>query len=182
MEVYPHVRIKDLNIIALASKAYLARILGIDGLVLLRGEGPGKPCINLRTEEAAEKIRSLKGLNQLRLGAILSLKYSPEKVLERGINPNFSFYLLIRFSSTIQKELINVLTKIRSLGRKLYAYVLVASQSNRELVFSLGQPYVREEEVQKFVSNVEGLVDGLVLSVPKDKEGLRRVLIKLRHR
>ncbi len=182
MEVYPHVRIRDLNIIALVSKAYLTRILGLDGLVLLRGEGQGRPCLNLGTEEAAEKIKSLKGLGDLRLGAILSLKFSPEKIVERGSNPNLNFYLIIRFSLPLPNELVNALQRVRSEGKELYAYVLIASELNRDLVSKLGQPYIHEEEVNEFVNDVEGIVDGVILSVPKDREGLKRVLLNLRRK
>jgi len=181
-EVYPHVRVRDLSVVALASKAYLVRILRINGLVLLRGEGAKDSCLSLTTEEAARKLRSFKGLKDLRLGAILSLKFSSEKILERGLNQHFNFFLLLRFSPSLSEGLINALSRIRSENKQVYAYVLIASELNKGLVAGLNQPYIKEGDAYEFINGVEGLVDGVVLSVPKDWDGLRRVLTRLRRR
>ncbi len=175
VRVFPHVRLRDLGEVGLISMAYAARILGIDALVLLQGEGGGRSCSERTTEEAVEYVRSFKGLEELRVGGILTLKYPAEKIVKRGLS-SLDFFLVMRYSGALSTELKEVLERIRAAGKKLYVYVLVETERNREVVESIGQPFVKDVDVPAFVEDAEEFFDGAIISVPKDREGMRMLL------
>ncbi len=181
IRVYAHLRVKDLNEVALLSQAYAVKTLGIDGLVLIRGEGGGRECSNLTTEDAAAIIRSTKGLKNLRIGAILSLKYRPEEIMKRAAR-EFDFFLVIRFPEKVSEDLRSLLTRIKRLGKAVYTYVIVRTEVNKEIVDGLNQPFVMKNNLQGLITEIEDVVDGVILSVPKDREGLRNILEELKKR
>lgn len=181
MRVYAHMRVKDLNEVALLSHAYAVKTLGIDGLVLIHGEGRGNRCNSLTTEEAVTVIRSTKGLENLRIGAILSLKYSPEEIMKR-VTREFDFFLIIRFPAKVNEELHSLLKGIKGLGKKVYTYIIVRTDVNKEIVEGLNQPFVMKANLKTFINEIEDVVDGVILSVPKDGEGLRKILKELKKR
>jgi hypothetical protein len=181
IEVYPHLRLKDLNDVSLVSLAYAVRILGIDGLVMLRGEGKGKDCLGITTEDALKKVTSVKGLAHLKIGAVLSLRYDPRSLKERLSQP-FKFFLILRYSRKLSREKSEILYQALKSGKELYPYLIISTNVNRSLVESLGQPYVRESEIRDLIEEIEGKFSGIVISVPQDREGMKRILENLRRR
>lgn len=181
IEVYPHIRLKDLNDVSLISLAYAVRILGIDGLVMLRGEGGGKNCSGITTEDALEKVTGVKGLTQLKIGAVLSLRYDLRSIRERLYKP-FKFFLVLRYSSMLSGEKSELLSKAIKSGKELYPYLIISTDVNRSLVRSIGQPYVEESSVGKVVEEIESRFSGVVISVPQDRGGMKRILEFLRKR
>jgi len=70
-------------------------------------------------------------------------------------------------------ELLKAVSKrARELNKRLYAYLLVATERNRGLVESLKQPFVNLESVEEEALLFKDLVDGLIVSCPNDREGL----------
>ena len=177
-EVIPHVRLVDLNKVSLLSLAYAAKAFGAYGLVILRGEGRAPTWVG-SSEEAALIIKGTKGLRDLRLGAILSLRYPPDKIVKRAEGP-FSFFLATRLDPRNPEEQEESLRHVRSLGKEVYPYVIVATKDNRDVISYVKQPFITEGELRDVVEGLEGLVDGVVVSVPHDREGLKRCLRILR--
>lgn len=176
-EVIPHVRLADLNKVSLLSLAYAAKAFGAYGLVILRGEGRAPDWIG-SSEEAALIIKGTKGLKDLRLGAILSLRHPPDKIVKRVEGP-FNFFLATRLDLRNPEGQEESLRHARSLGKEVYPYVIVATKDNREVISYVKQPFITEGELRDAVERLEGLVDGVVVSVPHDREGLKRCLRKL---
>ena len=177
-EVIPHVRLVDLNKVSLLSLAYAAKAFGAYGLVILRGEGRAPTWVG-SSEEAALIVKGTKGLRDLRLGAILSLRYPPDKIVKRAEGP-FSFFLATRLDSRNPEEQEESLRHVRSLGKEVYPYVIVATKDNRDIISYVKQPFITEGELRNVVEGLEDLVDGVVVSVPHDRKGLKRCLHTLR--
>jgi len=178
-DVIPHVRLADLNEVSLLSLAYAAKTYGAYGLVILRGEGGGGGFAS--SEEAAAVIRSAKGLEGLKLGAILSLRFGDEEILRRAAGP-FSFFLVTRLNPANPLGRAEVLEAVRGLGKEVFPYVIVATDANADVIRRVGQPHVSEEGLPELVEVLEGVVDGVIVSVPHDRAGLRRCLRSLRRR
>ncbi len=176
-EVIPHVRLTDLNKVSLLSLAYAAKAFDVYGLVILRGEGHVPDWVS-SSEEAALIIKGTKGLRDLRLGAILSLRHPPDKIVKRVEGP-FSFFLATRLDLRNPEEQEKSLRHARSLGKEVYPYVIVATKDNRDVISYVKQPFITEGELRDVIERLEGLVDGVVVSVPHDREGLKRCLRKL---
>jgi len=173
-EVIPHVRLVDLNKASLLSLTYAAKTFGSYGLVILTGEGRAPSWVR-SSEEAALIIKGTKGLKDLRLGAILSLRHPPDKILERVKGP-FSFFLVTRLDPRNPEEQGKTLRRARLLGKEVYPYVIVATKDNKDVISYVKQPFITEDELRGVVEGLEGLVDGVVVSVPHDREGLKRCL------
>ncbi len=179
-DVIPHVRLADVNRVSLLSHAYAAKMIGAYGLVMLRGEYL-RPSWISSSEEAAKVVRGSKGLMDLRLGAILSLRFRDEYVLER-VKSLFNFFLVIRADPYEPFRHERVLSTARRMGKEVYPYIIVATRDNREVVAGVKQPFIAEDELRRVVEGFEGLVDGVVVSVPHDPEGLKRCLRVLSRR
>ncbi len=177
-DVIAHVRLIDLNKVSLLSLAYAAKTFGAYGLVLLSGEGRRPEWVG-SSEEAALIIKGTKGLQGLRLGAILSLRFPPDKVMERVEGP-FNFFLATRVDPRNPEEQGEPLRRARALGKEVYPYVIVATKGNRDVISYVKQPFVTEGELRDVVEGFEGIADGVIVSVPHDREGLKRCLRTLR--
>ncbi len=173
-KVVPHVRLVDLNKVSLLSLAYAAKAFGAYGLVILTGEGRA-PLWAGSSEEAALIIKGTKGLRDLRLGAILSLRYPHDKIRERVEGP-FSFFLATRLDPRNPEKQGELLRYVKLLGKEVYPYVIVVTKGNRDVISYMKQPFITEGELRDVVGSLEGLVDGVVVSVPHDREGLKRCL------
>ncbi len=174
--VISHVRLSDVNHVALASLAKGAEVSGIDGLLMTLGDEPkyGFRTSSLSTEEALSFLREVIKV-RIKLGAVISLRYDLSDIVRRLERP-FDFYLILRLSTSNLSKLEEVSKMAAREGKELYAYVIVSTGRNLSVVRSLGQPYVGSGEVRDFLQRLEGLIDSAVISVPGDVRGLTEVL------
>jgi hypothetical protein len=149
--------------------AAAAKAVGIDGLVLLRGDPPllGDALPNT-AEDAAKAIRS--HVPGLRLGALISMRRGLAEIAKRVESNLFDFFLVLRATEAPEQRLEEVAKLAHRRGFKLYGYVIVASKIPEQLK---GQPIVRVEDARYAVERLLNVLDGVVVSVP---EGLRKLL------
>ncbi|MCE4613445.1 MAG: hypothetical protein F7C07_06405 [Desulfurococcales archaeon] len=171
-DVIAHIRVIDYNRLAIESLLKTLRMSRIARLVFLRGDPPrGSTALSdYSPEEALLKAR--KALPGARLGLLLSLRKSLEEILERmRLAPDFM--LVLNLSSENIGFLERVAGEAKRVGVKLYPYIIVESEKNRDLLAGIGQPRVRSgESLEGLVESIEGLVDGVLLSCPLDYEHL----------
>jgi hypothetical protein len=172
VKVFAHVRLGDVNPVGLASLVLGAEVAGIDGVLLTTGDKPayGEFVRQITTEDAVDFLRRVVGV-KVSLGAVISLRYGVEAIYSRLERP-FSFYHVLRASRENVELLKAVSKRARELNKRLYAYLLVATERNRGLVESLRQPFVNLESVEEEALLFKDLVDGLIVSCPNDREGL----------
>ncbi len=181
-KVIAHVRLSDVNPVALASLVMGAELAELDGVLITVGDRPayGTFVNQVYTDQAVEFLRNDIGV-RIALGAILSLRYDLNAISSRVRKP-FDFFHAMRVSRNNIDMLSRVSEMVSSLGKKLYAYVIVATPRNREFIESkLKQPFIRIDELRDFVDYVKDLVSGVVISCPLDREG-RIEAVKLLHR
>ena len=169
--VVSHVRLCDVNPVALASTVMGAEVAEIDGVLLTVGDKPvyGSSVNQLSSEQAAEFLRSI-GV-KIALGAILSMRYELNAIKSRVEKP-FDFFYALRVSIDSIERLSRVSEIVAALGKKLYAYAIVATHRNREFIEKeLRQPYVELSRLCEFVERIQDFVNGVVLSCPLDREG-----------
>ncbi len=171
----PHVRLYDVNRLAILSIANTVQECGLDGLVLLRGDKPvtGMIVEDVGTEEAYGMLRS-KGYS-FPIGMILSLNYPIDLVKER-IRIGASFYHVINYSNGKHDKLVEAAEEAHKTGAHIYVFLLLGIGKNKKLFKKLGQPYVEPSELKNTISMLEGTVDGIALSSPLEPlEGLRQL-------
>ena len=84
--------------------------------------------------------------------------------------------LCLDFSEENLDKFAKVSEKAKSLGRKLYPYVIVATERNIDLLSKIGQPYVTLDRLELFLTKIKHLVNGIIVSCPKDRRGLIKAL------
>lgn len=173
LKTFPHVRLYDINRLALLSIANAVEAYGLDGLVLLRGDKPwqGRIVVDIGTEEA---LCLLKKKNyRFRKGAIISLRYPFEKIMER-IRLGADFYHAINYDASKDQLLSMIYREASRLGVKIYVFILLGIGKNKELFVKLNQPFISSEELKDRLEALRGLSDGVVLSTPLEPiEGIR---------
>jgi len=181
-KVIAHVRLGDVNPVALASLVMGAEVVELDGILITVGDKPayGTFVNQMYTDHAIEFLRNTIGV-RIALGAILSLRYDLNAISSRVRKP-FDFFHAMRVSRNNIDVLSRVSEIVSSLGKKLYAYIIVATPRNREFVETeLKQPFIGINELRSFVEDVKDLVNGVIISCPLDGEG-RIEAVKLLHR
>jgi len=158
-------RLSDINEISLISIARGAKLWDLE-LLLTRGDKPviGREVGYLTSEEA---LNLIKRNVDLRVGLIVSMRKKREEILER-LKLNADFFFALRVKSTIDLEGLR--------KDKLYVYVIVENEKNKEVLRSINQPSVKYEEVGKFIKDLEGQdVKGVIISCPSDHECLGKI-------
>ncbi len=181
-KVIAHARLGDVNPVALASLIMGAELAELDGVLITVGDRPayGTFVNQMYTDQAVEFLRNDIGI-RIALGAILSLRYDLNAISSRVRKP-FDFFHAMRVSRNSIDVLSRVSEMVSSLGKKLYAYLIVATPRNREFVESeLRQPFIEINELRSFVEDIRDLVSGVIVSCPLDREG-RIEAVKLLHR
>jgi hypothetical protein len=163
--VLPHIRLYDINRLALLSIANAIKEYGLDGIVLLRGDKPWKGSIvNDLGSEDALKLLKKKKYGFLK-GLILSLNYPLEKIIER-LKLKADFYHVINYGIGREELLKSVYKEARNLGVKIYTFILLGIGRNEELFKKLKQPYIKPEELKDQLIVLKNISDGVVLSSP----------------
>ncbi len=175
VDVIPHIRLYDINKIALLSITYGLTVFGINKVVLTRGDKPKDAVIvdELRTEDAVELLKSRNP--KLKVGSIISLRYSLEDILKR-LNSAADFFLILRFSNEYMDKYEELVKLSRKLGKELYVYVIIATKRNLSIINRIGQPYIKFENLDSFLSTYHDVLNNIIVSIPGDHESVVDVL------
>lgn len=166
--VLPHVRICDLNKLALLSIAKAARAIGAWGLLITYGDLPSiGSCTGFFTS-SIEAVEFVRGSIRLppRLGTVLSLRYPLPEVLARLRSPA-DFFLVLRLGESTWDKFVSVGEEASRLGKVLIPYVIVETKTNRDVITALKQPVVGMSELSDWVGRVCQVVGNVLLSLPE---------------
>jgi hypothetical protein len=160
-----HLRTIDYSYVGFLNQIYGAHLIGIDKVLLLRGDPPyrGSTVSDVSPEEGLRIIRSDERLSVMKVGFILSLRYPIEKIRERiFFNPDF---VLVTHKS---REKLSWLTD--SYGGEKIGYLIVSTPRNEELVKKLPQreDICRLEKLAECIEESSVYLDSLLISCPED--------------
>jgi hypothetical protein len=162
--------------------ALAADSIPLDGLILTMGDIPkyGEPIKMLPSSEAARDfLRNEVRLKNLKLGALLTPRRSVEDNIARIREP-WDFIFFMRLEDKTFPILEQVSKECKRLNKPLYVYLLVKTPENEETIKLIGWPVSTSiDKVEKFVSRLEGLVDGVIATCAGDAEGDKELLKKL---
>lgn len=166
--VLPHARVCDLNRLALLSIAEAAKAIGAWGLLITYGDSPAVGSCTGAFTSSIEAIEFVHGSisSPPRLGAVLSLRYSLPEVLARLRSPA-DFYLVLRLSESTWDKFIRVAEEASRLGKALIPYVIVGTETNREILATLDQPVVEMGGLGHWVGRVCQAAGNALLSLPE---------------
>ncbi len=166
--VLPHVRVCDLNRLALLSVAKAARAIGVWGLLVTYGDPPVVgSCTDafVSSAEAIEFVR--RNISYApRLGAVLSLRYPMPEMLSR-LRSLADFFLVLRLGEETWNKFVSISEEATKLGKALIPYVIVRTKTNRGIFAELDQPTVEMSELSYWVGRVCQVAGNVLLSLPE---------------
>lgn len=165
--VLPHVRVCDVNRLALLSIAKAARAVGAWGLLITYGDRPSLgSCTGSfnSSVEAVELVRESMSPSP-RLGLVLSLRYPLPKVIAR-LGAPADFFLVLRLGEGTWGKFVEVAEEASRVGKVLIPYVIVRTETNRGALTSLDQPVVGVGELGDWVGRVCRVAGNALLSLP----------------
>jgi len=166
--VLPHIRVCDVNQLALLAITKAARSIGVWGLLITYGDPPAVgSCAGAFTSsiDAIEFVRR-STRSSPRLGAVLSLRYGMPELAARIRTPA-DFFLVMRLGRHTWDKFVSVAEDARALGKELIPYVIVRTESNRHVLASLNQPVVDMEDLGEWVGKVCEVTNNVLLSLPE---------------
>ena len=178
VDAIAHIRLIDVSWTGFESLLGAAILLGVDEIVVLQGDPPlrGEPVGQIPTEEAVKFVKEDPRYSRLRVGAVASLA-KVDSELEERMSIGADFYLATRLSVPSQLSRVPI-QEARKRGARVYPYIVVVTEKNRDLLFRRLNPqlFAPVERVPGMVEELEGLADGVLISVPLDFEGLLETL------
>jgi hypothetical protein len=166
-DLIAHLRLLDVSPLGVVNIAMSMEAAGVSRLLLLRGDRPalGDPC-NTDPEAMAAVIRSL-GI-RVRVGHLLSLAKPMDQVLRRA-SSGADFYVITRpWRSGLVSE---VVRGAHLRGSKLYVYLVLLTEANADALRSIPrEELVTMSEVREAIERLRGVVDGVIVSSPRDLE------------
>ena len=162
--------------------ALAADVIGLDGLAVTMGDKPayGEAIKMLPSSEAARDfIRNTVKTKNLKLGCLLTARVSAEDAIKRAQEP-WDFIYFMRLEDKSFPILQQVAAECKKMNKPIYAYFLVGTSKNAEIVKRIGWPTAATmDTVEEKASRLVGLVDGIIATCAGDAEGDKEMLQKL---
>lgn len=170
-----HIRLHDINGVALHSLAMAAETFDIEGLVLTIGDKP-RIGFSVGQYDTVSAINSLKKSRyRIKIGAIISLRYDVEDIVDR-LKIDADFFLVLRLGVATLDKYIKIYKAANKVGKRLYPYIIVATNRNRELLAKIDQPYFEASDIEEFIKEIRKYSDGLIISIPKGGNEVQEIL------
>lgn len=166
-KVIAHLRVVDVNVIALKTITKTAGSLGVKRIVYLRGDPPtqGGPVHQVTPEQAVSYALSRPEAPEP--GLLVSLRKPMEAIKER-LQVGARFYLALNY--TRDPEATRKLEAILSVGSKVYVYYIL--QTGEEKYVDEGRLPAR---LEGYINALPEGVSGLLISYPRSMEIVARV-------
>ena len=162
--------------------ALASDIIGLDGLALTMGDIPkyGEPIKMLKSsEEARDFLRTTVKTKNLKLGCLLSARRSVEETIERAKGA-WDFICFMRLEDESFPVLEQLAKECKRMNKPIYAYFLVGTPKNAEIVKIIGWPTTTTmDHVEEYAAKLDGLVDGIIATCAGDPEGDKELLGRL---
>jgi len=168
--IISHVRLIDLNRIAFNSMVKTLALTPIRRIVFLRGDPPRKKSTTINDIEPEYAL--LYARNRIRdkeFGLLLSMRKSWKEISERlSLKPDFVLVLNVKSADSNILKLLR--DEAKRSGIKTYAYVVVETERNTQLLSNAVNKLsiFKEDEALEYVDKLSVFLDGFLLSVPGD--------------
>lgn len=162
--------------------ALAADAMNLDGIIISMGDIPnyGEPIKMLgSSSEARDFLREEVGIEELKLGSLLTANRSMEDITSR-INEDWDFFFFLRLEDKTFDKLKKAAEKCKSQNKPIYPYFLVETPRNEEMIDMIGwPPTTTMDKVEEFASRLEGTVDGIIATCAGDHKGIKELLERL---
>ena len=163
--------------LALAGEA-----VGLDGVILTMGDPPkyGRSIEMFKnSEEARDFLRGRVHVKNLKIGCLLTPRRLVKNIISR-VRDSWDFFFFMRLEEKSLPTLRRISEECKRLKKSIYAYFVVKTTRNAEVIRMIGWPATSDmEHAEAFASMLEGVVDGVIVTCAGDYEGDMELLRSL---
>jgi homocysteine S-methyltransferase len=180
LDITASLRVRDRNITALTQSVYDAVLLGLDGLLILKGDEPpkGPKDSKLVPSEVVKHFKEL-GFDK-NLDFFLSIPTEPdfEKIQKKiEAQPKGFVTQVIQFPD----QVFRLVDALKPQGFKVIPCVMVPSENNARSAKMVGIDFAKyEEDMLGFISEIYKSTKDILITSPNDFQSALKILSKLK--
>ncbi len=180
--VIAHLRVIDVSRLAMEATLRGLEFCGVERVAFVRGDIV-KGSTVVRDVEPEEAVRIARSMVKVEPGLTLSLRKSLEEIEER-LRVGAGFYLILNLNKGSLGKMEAVSEVARRLNVKLYPYVVLLTDANRDRILGVMERWKLHEvgEALELVEASNDIADGILVSSPMDFKGGLEFVRKLRRR
>jgi hypothetical protein len=130
-------------------------------------------------EEVRNYLRDTIKIKNTKLGCLLTARVPAESAIERVQN-NWDFCFFLRLEEASLPKLKQIGAECKRLGKPIYPYFVVGTEKNQKTLGRIGWPATATmDKAEKFVADLEGVVDGIIATCLGDVAGDMELLEKI---
>ncbi len=189
--------------VEIGSAALAAESMGVDGMLPDPGDPPkyGNPIRTRRdgsfevlsdpdeilkyrrstgpAEEVRDFLRNTIKVSKIKLGCLLTARVPAENAIAR-IQNAWDFCFFLRLEQKTLPKLKQIAAECKRLEKPIYPYFVVGTDKNQKTLERIGWPASATlENAEKFVADLEGIVDGIIPTCLGDVKGDMELLEKI---
>jgi len=124
-------------------------------------------------------LRNTIKISKTKLGCLLTARVPAESAIER-IQNDWDFCFFLRLEEATLPKLKEIATECKRLGKPIYPYFVVGTEKNQKTLGRIGWPATTTmDKAEKFVADLEGVVDGIIPTCLGDVAGDMELLGKI---
>lgn len=180
LDITASLRVRDRNITALTQSVYDAVLLGLDGILILKGDKPPKGPKDSKLVPS-DVVRHFKDLGfDKNLDFFLSIPANPNfEKIQKKIDAEPKGFVTQVVQST--EQVFRLVDKLKPQGFKVIPCVMVPSENNVKSAKMVGIDFAKyEEDTLDFVSEIYKSTNEVLLTSPNDFQAAINILTNLK--
>jgi homocysteine S-methyltransferase len=180
LDITASLRVRDRNITALTQSVYDAVLLGLDGILILKGDEPPKGPKDSKLIPS-DVVRHFKDLGfDKNLDFFLSIPANPNfDKIQKKIDAEPKGFVTQVVQSP--EQVFRLVDKLKPQGFKVIPCVMVPSENNTKSAKMVGIDFAKyEEDTLDFVSEIYKSTKEVLLTSPNDFQAALNILAKLK--
>lgn len=180
LDITASLRVRDRNITALTQSVYDAILLGLDGLLILKGDEPpkGPKDSKLIPSDVVRHFQEL-GFNK-NLDFFLSIPTEPDfDKIQKKIDAEPTGFVTQVIQSP--EQVFRIVDKLKPQGFKVIPCVMIPSVKNFNSAKMVGIDFAKyEDDVVDFISEIHKSAKDILITSPNDSKSALKVLAKIK--
>lgn len=130
-------------------------------------------------EGVRDFLRNTVKISKIKLGCLLTARVPAENAITR-IQDDWDFCFFLRLEEATVPKLKQIAAECKRLGKPIYPYFVVGTDKNQKTLERIGWPAsTTMEHAEKFVADLEGVVDGIIPTCLGDAAGDMELLERI---
>ena len=180
LDITASLRVRDRNITALTQSVYDAILLGLDGLLILKGDEPpkGPKDSKLIPSDVVKHFQEL-GFNK-NLDFFLSIPTEPDfDKIQKKIDAQPKGFVTQVIQSP--EQVFRIVDKLKPQGFKIIPVVMIPSEKNANSAKMVGIDFAKyQDDVADFIAEIHKSAKDVLITSPNDSKSALKVLSQIK--